>query len=112
MQPFSDGCDSPGVGDIPALFDAFVLAVDQTLERLCVVVPFNAAESVGDWHHVEGFEVEVTVQAHGILLENLVHYLEQLLDSLIQSEVFPALDQQVVVSLVAPVNGDAFRASI
>lgn len=89
-----------------------MLAVDQTLERLCVVVPFNAAESVGDWHHVEGFEVEVTVQAHGILLENLVHYLEQLLDSLIQSEVFPALDQQVVVSLVAPVDGDAFRASI
>jgi len=112
LQPFPDGCDAPGITDVSASFHSFVFTIDKTLERLCIVVPFNAAESVGDWHDVEGFEVEVTVETYGILLEDLVHYLEQLLDSLVQSEIFPTLDQQVVVSLVATVNGDAFWATV
>jgi len=53
-----------------------------------------------------GLELELPGVTHGVLQEHLVHDVEELLDALILAQVFPALHQEVVVTLVVTADCD------
>jgi len=90
---------------------ADVFSIDHHLEWLCVIDPLQTAESVRNWHNIECLQVEPATSAGWILLEDLVHDGEQLLHSLVKSQIFTALNQQVVVFLVAAVDRNSLRSA-
>lgn len=84
-----------------------VLTVDDHFEGLCVVNPFQAAEAVSDRHNIKSLEVQVSGLACRVLLKDRVHYVEQLLHTLVQSKIFATFDQEIVVFFVATVNSQS-----
>ena len=78
--------------DIFAVVKSLVLLVDQGLHRLSVVYPLQNTESIGHWDDSEGFDVQISVLACWVLLEDTIHDPEELLYSLIEAQVFTTFD--------------------
>ena len=81
-----------------------MLSIDKALEWLCVIDPLERAQPVRHWRHCESLEVNLAVKTRRVLLENFVHDREQLLHSLIQSQVLASLDKQMIIFLVASMD--------
>ena len=95
-----------GLVDVLATDLSLVLLGNDCLHRLCIIDPFESGKSVADRHDSESLEVEVPVLACRIRCEYLIHNTEQLLNPLVESQIFSSLDQEVVVLLVATVYCD------
>ena len=77
---------------------------DQSFHWLCVINPLKRSQSVRDWYHFEGLNVEVSIFTTWVLLENSIDDTEELLDSLVETKIFSTLDKEMVVLLIASMN--------
>lgn len=87
-----------------------MLPTDESFDRFSVVNPLERTESIGHWSHTECLQVDLSVEARGVFLEDFVHYLEELLHALVETQILPTLDQEVVVLFVAAVHRDSLRS--
>ena len=111
LEPLLSFLQRSTLAQVLSSLDPHVLPVDDVLHRLSVIHPLKSAKPVRDWYHIEGLEVQISVHARWILSEDGIHDLEQLLNSLIQSQVLSSFNQQVVVLLVRTVNSQALGPS-
>ena len=100
FEPLPPLIQCPGPIEILPVLYPHVLPIYDILERLSIVNPFKRTQAVRDRNHTESFDVQVSVHASRVISEDSVHYLEELLHTLIQTQILPSLDQQMVVLFI------------
>ncbi len=100
------------VGKVLILVCFFELFFEDVFEGLGVVDPLEDTEHFFDGDDFEAFDLKFFFGAFSVIFEYFVHDVEHFFDSLIETDILTALDEEHVPFLVGAIQCDSFGLSL